>query len=225
MRPELSRLWTPLQGLRQISFLKSALGRAFIAIGKLGEAAAAHSLEAGSKVAASTLLEIWKFSSESWDQEKVITFSLLFKEIGASAARSGVEEVVLSAVTGLGELGKKTAADSLELETVSTLLLLEEIGKLAAESYFDEALSSTALSIEEIGKICKKKGLSDAVLQCQWALETLRIQAEEKLLNNSSVVAEMALDNFTDIGYNESEEKLEKFQEIKALQKKIQSNL
>ena len=175
--------------------LESALGRAFIAIGKLGEAAAAHSLEAGSKVAASTLLEIWKFSSESWDQEKVITFSLLFKEIGASAARSGVEEVVLSAVTGLGELGKKTAADSLELETVSTLLLLEEIGKLAAESYFDEALSSTALSIEE------------------------------KLLNNSSVVAEMALDNFTDIGYNESEEKLEKFQEIKALQKKIQSNL
>ena len=75
--------------------LESALGRAFIAIGKLGEAAAAHSLEAGSKVAASTLLEIWKFSSESWDQEKVITFSLLFKEIGASAARSGVEEVVL----------------------------------------------------------------------------------------------------------------------------------
>ncbi|MFI5383279.1 MAG: hypothetical protein ACHQXK_03460, partial [Methanosarcina thermophila] len=72
---------------------------------------------------------------------------------------------------------------------------------------------------------CKKKGLSDAVLQCQWALETLRVQAEEKMLNNSSVVAEMALDNFTDIGYNESEEKLEKFQEIKTLQEKIQSKL
>ena len=103
--------------------------------------------------------------------------------------------------------------------------MLEEIGKLAAENYFDEALSSTALSIEEIGKISVKKGLNEAVLQCQWALETLRVQAEEKFLTNSSVVAEVALDNFKDIGYKDSEEKVEKFQGIEILQKKIQSTL
>jgi hypothetical protein len=203
----------------------SALGRAFIAIGKLGEVAAAHSLEAGSKVAATTLMEIWNHSSEKWNQEKTIAFSLLFKNIGTSAARRGMEEVVLNAVTSLGEIGKKVAAKSLELETVSSLLLVEEIGKLAAENYFDEALSSAALSIEEIGKLSVKKGLSDAVLQCQWALETLRIQAEEKLLTNSSIVTELALDYFSDKGYADSEEKVEKFQEIKALQKKIQSTL
>ncbi len=204
--------------------LKSALGKAFVLIGKLGEAAAAHSLEAGSKVAATTLMEIWNFCPEQWDQEKIIAFSLLFKEIGASATRCDMEETVLSAITGLGEIGKKVATRSLELETTSSLLLLEEIGKLAAESYFDEALSSTALSIEEIGKLSLKKGLNDAVSQCQWALETLRVQAEERLLNNSSIVAELALDNFTDAGYTDSEE-LEKFREIKALQEKIRSTL
>ncbi|WP_243685367.1 hypothetical protein [Methanosarcina barkeri] len=114
---------------------------------------------------------------------------------------------------------------NLELETVSSLLLLGEIGKIAAESYFDEALSSTALSIEEIGKLSVKKKLNDAVLQCQWALETLRVQAEEKVLNNSSIVAEVALDNFKNINYTDSEEKVEKFQVIKNLQKKIQSNM
>jgi hypothetical protein len=62
-------------------------------------------------------------------------------------------------------------------------------------------------------------------LQCQWALETLRFRAEEKFLNNSSIVAELALDNFSDIGYIDSEDKVEKFQEIKALQEKIQSTL
>ncbi|AKB81082.1 hypothetical protein MSBR3_0504 [Methanosarcina barkeri 3] len=204
---------------------ESVLDKAFVAIGKLGKTAAAHSLEAGSKVAATTLMEIWNFSPEEWGQEKVIAFSLLFKEIGTSAARRDMEEVMLSAVTCLGEIGKKVAAKNLELETVSSLLLLEEIGKLAVENYFDEALSSTALSIEDIGKLSIKKGLNDAVLQCQWTLETLRVQAEEKALSNSSVVAEVALDNFKDIGYTSSEEKTEKFQGIKAIQKKIQSDL
>lgn len=204
---------------------ESALGKALIAIGKLGKTAAGHSLEAGSKVAATTLMEIWNFFPEQWDQEKVITFSLLFKEIGISAARHDMEDVVLSAVTGLGEIGKKVAAKSLELETVSSLLLLEEIGKIAAESYLDEALSSTALSIEEVGKLSVKKELNNAVLQCQWTLETLRVQAEEKALDNSSIVAEVALDNFKDLGYMDSEEKVDKFQEIKNLQKKIQSTL
>jgi len=204
---------------------KSALGKAFVSIGKLGKVAAAHSLEAGSKVAATTLMEIWNFYPEQWDQKKIIAFSLLTKEIGTSAAKRGMEDVVLSAITGLGEIGKKVAARSLELETISSLLLLEEIGKLAAESYFDEALSSTALSIEEIGKISIKKGLNDAVLQCQWTLETLRVQAEERLLSNSSIVAEVALDNFASTGYTDSEEKLEKFREIEVLQEKIQSTL
>ncbi|MDY0130193.1 MAG: hypothetical protein RBR63_08435, partial [Methanosarcina vacuolata] len=88
-----------------------------------------------------------------------------------------------------------------------------------------EALSSTAISIEEIGKLSVKKELNDAVLQCQWTLETLRVQAEENALNNSSIVAEVALDNFKDISCTDSEEKMEKFQEIKVLQKKIQSTL
>lgn len=204
---------------------ESALGKAFIAIGKLGEASAANSLEAGSKVAATTLMEIWNFFPEQWDQEKIIAFSLLYKEIGISAAKSDMEDVVLSAVTGLGEIGKKIAARKLEIETVSSLLLLDEIGKRAAESYFDEALSSTALSIEEIGKLSARNGLSDVVLQCQWALETLRVQAEEKLLHNSSIVTELALDSFTDTGYADSEENIEKIQEIKILLEKIQKTL
>ncbi|MGA9189499.1 MAG: hypothetical protein WB014_13305, partial [Methanosarcina sp.] len=107
----------------------------------------------------------------------------------------------------------------------STLILLEEIGKLAAERYFDKALSSTALSIEEIGKLSLKKGLQEAALQCQWALETLRVQAEENLLNNSSIVTELALDGFKDAGCMDSKENIRKFQEIKALQKKINSTL
>lgn len=204
---------------------ESVLTKAFVATGRLGRAAAEHSLEAGSKVAATTLMEIWNFSPQRQNQEKIIAFSLLFKEIGACGARQGMEEVVLNAVSCLGEIGKKIASESLELETVSTLLLLEEIGQLAAEKYFDEALSSVALSIEEIGKLSLKKGLIGAVLQSQWELETLRVKAEEMLMNNSSIVAEVALDSFKDLGYTDSEEKGGKFQEIKDLQEKIYSSL
>jgi len=125
----------------------------------------------------------------------------------------------------LGEIGKKVAAESLELETVSILLLLEEIGESAAEKYLDEALSSTALSIEEIGKISLKKKLHDAVLQSRWALETLRVQAEERSMTNSSVVAEMSLDSFKDAGNADLDEKVENFQEIRNLQKKIHSTI
>ena len=204
---------------------ESALTKAFIAIGRLGRIAAAHSLEAGSKVAATTLMEIWNLPRQRQSQEKTIAFSLLFTDIGVCGARQGVEEIVLNAVNCLGEIGKKMASESLELETVSTLLLLEKIGKSAAEKYLDEALSSTALSIEEIGKISLKKKLHDAVLQSQWALEILRVQAEERLMTNSSVVAEMSLDSFKDAGNADLDEKVEKFQEIKNLQKKINSTL
>jgi hypothetical protein len=57
------------------------------------------------------------------------------------------------------------------------------------------------------------------------ALETLLILAEEKFLDNSSIVTELALDNFTNIDEEDSEDKVERFQEIKALQKKIQSTM
>ncbi|HWR24709.1 MAG TPA: hypothetical protein VN278_00615, partial [Methanosarcina sp.] len=87
------------------------------------------------------------------------------------------------------------------------------------------ALSSVSLSIEEIGKLSLKKGLNEAALQSQWALETLRVQAEEKLLTNSSVVVEMSLDSFKDSDGVASEEIVERFQEIKNLQEKIYSNL
>jgi len=204
---------------------ESAHTKAFIAIGRLGKTAATHSLEAGSKVAASTLMEIWNLPKQRQSQEKTIAFSLLFKDIGVYGARQGTEEIVLNAVTCLGEVGKKIAAESLELETVSILLLLEEIGESAAEKYFDEALSSTALSIEEIGKISLKKKLQQAVSQSQRILETLRVQAEERSMTNSSVVTEMSLDSFIGAGNTDFEEKVEKLQEIKDLQKKIHSTL
>jgi hypothetical protein len=57
------------------------------------------------------------------------------------------------------------------------------------------------------------------------ALETLLILAEEKFLDNSSIVTELALDNFTNVDNEDSEDKVERFQEIKALQKKIQSTM
>ena len=44
---------------------ESILSEIFIAIGKLGIAAATNSLETGSKVAATTLMEIWKFSPQA----------------------------------------------------------------------------------------------------------------------------------------------------------------
>jgi hypothetical protein len=204
---------------------ESALTKAYIAIGRLGRIAAAHSLEAGSKVAASTLMEIWNLSTQRRSQEKTIAFTLLFKEIGASGAKQCMEEILLNAVNCLGEIGKKIVAENLGVETVSTLLLLEEIGKLAAEKSLDEALSSIVLSIEEIGKLSLKKGLNDAVLQTQWALETLRVQAEERLMTNSSVVAEMSLDSFKGIENEASEGIMENFEKIKNLQQKIHSTL
>ncbi len=70
-----------------------------------------------------------------------------------------------------------------------------------------------------------KKGLHQAVLQSRWALETLRVQAEERLMTNSSIVTEMSLDSFKDIINADSEEEAEKFQEIRNLQKRIQSTL
>jgi hypothetical protein len=199
--------------------------KAYIAVGRLGRIAAAHSLEAGSKVAATTLMEIWNLPRQRQNKEKTIAFSLLFKEIGVCGARQGSEEIVLNAVTCLGEIGKKIATENLELETVSILLLLEETGKSAAEKYLDEALSSIALSIEEIGKISLKKKLHDAVLQSQWALEALRVQAEERSMAVSSVVAEMSLDSFKDLEPEGEEKKSEKIQEIRNLQKKIYSTL
>lgn len=204
---------------------ESALSKAYIAIGRLGKTAATHSLEAGSKVAASTLMEIWNLPKQRQSQEKTIAFSLLFKDIGVYGARQGTEEIVLNAVTCLGEVGKKIAAESLELETINVLLLLEEIGESAAEKYLDEALSSTAISIEEIGRISLKKKLRDAVLQSQLALENLWIQAEERLMTNSSVVAEMSLDSFKGAEPASDEEEPEKFQEIRNLQKKVYSTL
>lgn len=204
---------------------ESAYIKTFIAIGRLGRIAAAHSLEAGSKIAATTLMEIWNLPKQRESQEKTIAFSLLFKEIGICGARQGAEEIVLNAVNCLGEIGKKVATESIELETVSTLLLLEEIGKFAAEKYLDEALSSAALSIEEIGRLSLKKKLQEAVLQSRWALETLRVQAEERLMANSSIVAEMSLDSFKDVGPADLDEKVEKFQEIRNLHKKIYSTL
>jgi hypothetical protein len=202
---------------------ESTHNKAYIAVGRLGGIAAAHSLEAGSKVAATTLMEIWNLPKQRRNTEKTIAFSLLFKEIGVCGARQGSEEIVLNAVTCLGEIGKKIATENLELETVSVLLLLEEIGESAAEKYLDEALSSTALSIEEIGKISLKKKLHDAILQSQWALEALVVQAEERSMDISSVVAEMSLDNFKDLEPDSEEEKPEKFQEIRKLQKNIYS--
>ncbi|MDY0248136.1 MAG: hypothetical protein RBR26_14605, partial [Methanosarcina mazei] len=111
-----------------------ALNRATVATGKLGKVAASNSMEAGSKVAATTLMEIWNFSyPENKDREELFAFSLLLKDIGAAAAGQGMEEALLNAVTCLGEAGKKEAAEKLETETINTLLLLEEIGGLAAE--------------------------------------------------------------------------------------------
>lgn len=203
-----------------------ALNRATVATGKLGKVAASNSMEAGSKVAATTLMEIWNFSyPENKDREELFAFSLLLKDIGAAAAGQGMEEALLNAVTCLGEAGKKEAAEKLETETINTLLLLEEIGGLAAEKYFDEALSSVALSIEETGKIALKKGLREAALQSQWALESLKIQAEEKALTNSPIVAEMALESFKFTDIAETSENIEKLHEIKEIQKKVYSGL
>jgi hypothetical protein len=203
----------------------SALNRGIVAIGKTGRTAASNSLEAGSKVAATTLMEIWNLSSpKEKAREELVAFSLLLRDIGAAAAVQGMEEALLNAATCLGEVGKKEAAESLELETISTLILLEEIGATAAEKYFDEALSSIALSIEDAGKLSIKKGLHEAALQSQWVLETLRIQAEEKLLANSPIVIEMALDSFKLTGATETEENIQKLQEIKELQTKVYSS-
>ncbi len=86
-----------------------ALNRATVATGKLGgKVAASNSMEAGSKVAATTLMEIWNFSyPENKDREELFAFSLLLKDIGAAAAGQGMEEALLNAVTCLGEAGKK----------------------------------------------------------------------------------------------------------------------
>jgi hypothetical protein len=203
---------------------ESSLRKVYVATGRLGITAAANSLEAGSKIAATTLMEIWKLSSQQQSKEKTIICSLLLKEIGVSAAKQGVEEVVLSTVTGLGEIGKKAVGNS-ELETLSTLLMLEEIGKFAAEKYLDEALSSTALSVEEIGKLSIKKGLNDSVLKGQIILETFRTQAEEQLMTSSAVVAEMAFDSLSGTGLMDSEEKREKLKEIRDLHQKIRSEI
>ncbi|WP_269850397.1 hypothetical protein [Methanosarcina horonobensis] len=87
---------------------KSALNRAMVATGKLGRAAASSSLEAGSKVAATTLMEIWNFSSpEKKDREEMVAFSLLLRDIGSAAAAQDMEEALLNAITCLGEVGKK----------------------------------------------------------------------------------------------------------------------
>ena len=69
-----------------------------------------------------------------------------------------------------------------------------------------------------------KKKLHDAVLQSQWALEALRVQAEERSMTNSSVVTEMSLDSFN-LEPGIGDEKPEKLQEIRNLQKKIYSTL
>ena len=58
-----------------------------IETGKLGRTAAAGSLEAGSKVAATTMMEIWNLSPpEKKDKEEMVAFSLLLRDIGAAAA-------------------------------------------------------------------------------------------------------------------------------------------
>lgn len=62
-------------------------------------------------------------------------------------------------------------------------------------------------------------------MQSQGALEILRVQAEERSMTNSSVVAEMSLDSFKDTGNADFEEKVEKLQEIRNLQIKIHSTL
>jgi hypothetical protein len=202
------------------------LNRTMVETGKLGRTAASSSLEAGSKVAATTMMEIWNLPSpEKKGQEEIIAFSLLLRDIGSAAAMQGMEEALLNAITCLGEVGKKVASESLEVETISTLLLLEEIGKLAAEKYFDEALSSVALSIEDAGKLSLKNKLREPVLQSQWSLEILKVQAEEKALTNSPIVTEMALDSFKFPGVTETGEQTEKLQEIKELQKKVYSSL
>ncbi|MPM63709.1 hypothetical protein SDC9_110591 [bioreactor metagenome] len=205
---------------------RSALNRTVVATGKLGRTAASSSLEAGSKVAATTLMEIWNLSSpKKKDLEEMIAFSLLLKDIGSAAAIQGMEEALLSVVTCLGEVGKKEAAESLETETINTLLLLEEIGGIAAEKYFDEALSSVALSIEDTGKLSLKNGIREAALQSQWSLETLKVQAEEKLLDNASVVIEMTLDSFKFPDFKETDENMNRLQEVKNLQKKVYTNM
>lgn len=204
---------------------ESAYSKAYIAIGRLGRTAAANSLEAGSKIASSTLMELWNLPRQRQNLEKTVAFSIFFKEIAVCGARRGIEDIVLNAINCLGEIGKKEAAENLELETVSILLLLEEIGKSAAEKYFDEALGSTALSIEEIGKISLKKKLRDALWQSQWALENLRVQAEEREMTNSSVVAEMSLDSFKGSEPANEEEEPGKFQEIWDLLNKTRSTL
>lgn len=83
---------------------RSVLKRTMIATGKLGSIAASNSLEAGSKVAATTIMEIWNLSSpEKKDREEMIAFSLLLKDIGSAAAVQGMEEALLNAINCLGD--------------------------------------------------------------------------------------------------------------------------
>jgi hypothetical protein len=207
---------------------ESILEKLVKAIGKLGRGAGSNALEAGSKVAITTLMEIRAASKIQKSREETITFSVMLTEIGTAAAEQGLKDALLSAISSVGEIGKNTAGEKLETETVSTLILLEDLGKVAAKKYYDEALSSAGLSIEEIGKLAFKKQLNGVLPQAQWALKTLNVLAEEQNLEGSAIVAELALENLKNMHVADTEENIEenmkKLTDIKELHTKILSD-
>lgn len=209
--------------------LKSTTEKIVKAIGRLGKETGSNALEAGSKVAITTLMEIRAASNMQKSREETITFSVILTEIGTAAAEHGLKDVLLSAISSVGEIGKSTVGEKLETETLSTLLLLENLGKAAAKIYYDEALSSAGLSIEEIEKLAFKKQFYGVLPQAQWALETLRVQAEGQRLENSEIVAELALEYLKNMHVSDTEENIEenmkKIMDIKALHAKVISDL
>lgn len=167
-------------------------------------------MEVPAKIAASCLGKMGNTAAFTRTRKETIAVIFALGEIGKSVMKQSLGDAANCTVTLLGETGKVAASQNFEDAALNAELLLQEIGTGAIEKNLKETADSSVRLLGDIGRTADRQGLERVLLQAAYSLETIKFDAQDRYLMSASLIAEVALMDFENLGLEKLEEKLNK---------------